>query len=203
MSRKGRPRVAGVKREPNGRAKRPTLEQIAVAEQAARLAEVSFVLGQPHRRFAKNPREEMLVTALGRYADRVGLSKELLEAGIEYAELWRKSFVRQDIEGVYRDPSNGPLGGAPTADDEARYAETTRRVVAARVSLEHAALRRDPIGFAAARHLVIDDQDIPPKMWDDARRGLYVIGIELGICKNDTQERNATRERVDHGLATV
>jgi hypothetical protein len=194
--RPGRPRVFGVERELNGRAKRPTLEQIAMAEQAARLAEIAFVLGQPHRRFAKKPRDEMLVTALGRYADRVGLSKELLESGIEYCELWRKSFVRQGIEGVYRDPSQGPLGGSPTADDEARYAEITRRVVAARVSLEHRAARRDPTGFIAARHLVIDDQDIPPSMWSDARRGLYAIGIELGIFAEPVRNEVEAVDRV-------
>jgi hypothetical protein len=181
--RPGRPRVFGIERYPCGQPKRPTLAQLEEADLKARMAEKAFVLGQPHRRGAKDPSWVLLDTALGRYADRVGLSKELIEAGVEYAELWRKSFARQDIEGVYRDPSQGPLGGTPTAEDEARYAETTRKVVAARVRLEHAALRRDPNGFVAAKHLVIDGQDIGPEMWADARRGLYVIGIELGIFR--------------------
>jgi hypothetical protein len=190
MSKKrpGRPRTFAVEREPNGRIKRPTLAQLAEVERNARLAEIAFVLGQPHRRYAKAPEDVNLITALGRYADRTGLPKDHLQAGLDYRELWRKSFVRQDIEGVYRDPSQGPLGGPPSADDEARYAERTRIVVAARVSAEHAALRRDGTAFAAMRHLVIDDQDIPPSMWAAARLGLYWIGVELGIFPHPSEE---------------
>lgn len=180
--RRGRPRVFA-KREKNGQPQRVrTLEQIQAAEQSARLAEQSVVLNQPHRRNAKDPRSTLLVTALGRYADKVGLPVELLQAGIDYQDLWRRYMALADIPGAAREPSEYGSGDDPEEADQ-RRAEALVKAKKFLLEVEHGAARRDQAGFVAARHLIIDDIDIPGHMWVVARAGLYALALELGIIE--------------------
>jgi len=178
--RPGRPRKF-VPREKDGRPQRTrTLEQIQAAEQAARLAEQSTVLAQPHRRDANDPRSTLLITALGRFADAAGLPKELTQAGIDYHEIWRRLLAFSDAPGAIKEPREYP----PDCDPEEAEARRGRALMDVRrlfLDISHGAARRDPAGFTAARHLVIDDMDAPREMWGAARAGLYALALELGL----------------------
>lgn len=178
--RPGRPRKF-VAREKDGRPQRVrVLEQIQAAEQAARLAEQSTVLNQPHRRDANDPRSTLLVTALGRFADAAGLPKEMVQAGIDYQDMWRRLLALSDAPGAIREPREYPPDCGPEEAEErrGRALADVRRLF---VEVSHGAARRDPTGFVAARHLVIDDIDVSPGMRGATASGLYALALELGL----------------------
>jgi hypothetical protein len=172
MAKRGRPRKSG-HRETNGRLQRPTLEQMRAIETAQRLRETDVVAMQPHRRWAKNPRDERLESALGRFVLAHGLRSELLDAGLS----WAKQFKRWcQIHGVRAPYPTTPRGGGG-ADPEDDEIDRVNRTIDA---IDYELKGRGQIAYLGARSLCLDDADISTEATADAIAGLVVVAVHLG-----------------------
>ena len=148
MARKGRPRKF-VKRELNGRAIRPTLEQIRDADRAQRLAEQSTVLAQPHRRGAD---DIWPATALGRFVAGQGLRREVYEAGQQYEIDMRRLWAAIGV------PSPIKVGEGGLGEGISEATATALKSRLGRVELAIATITHS--GWLAMRNLVLFDKDI-------------------------------------------
>lgn len=190
MAKRGRPRKQGVVREANGRPQRPSLAQIEAADKRARLVETAQAAGQPHRVGWPNPRDPKLASALGRFSIRHKLRDELYDAGIAYADLTRRWRAAWGVP----DPTHSDSLGGGLGPSEATVARWWKDIEA----IENALRRKSPTHYLAARHLCIDDGDLP----DDARavaiEALMVLAEETG---RDVQDHPFVGRVVDKRMA--
>lgn len=169
---RGRKRKVG-KREKNGRLERPTLAQLESADRANRLSETAVVLAQPHRQGDDDVR---LVSALGRFAKRCKLRREIMEAATEYANKeawWGRAVGRpRGFENATPRPGNG--NGPSDA--------TVRGWLDFKLGVDTMLMRHSLSGYKAFRRLVIDDCDPEPSAATDAAlaTALRLVAIHTG-----------------------
>jgi hypothetical protein len=168
MGGKGRSRKF-VEREPNGRAKRPTMEVLREMERKKLDEEMATVLAQPHRR---GNHDRMAESALGRFVAAHGLKEVVYVAGGKYADLvagWREA-KGIPVEG--RRSARGH-GEGPTPEEVETWG---KRIGAIRLSI--ATLTHG--GLLAMNTLVLDDRDIPAAANFDAQIALGELAVIMG-----------------------
>jgi hypothetical protein len=173
MAKRGRPRKSG-HRETNGRLQRPTLEQMRAIETAQRLRETDVVAMQPHRRWARNPRDPILESALGRFIEANRLRAELLHAGRSWARKFRVWCLIHGVRAPYPVTPGAGGGGPDMAPEEIDRINRTIDAIEARLK------ERGQIAYLGARSLCLDDADISTEVTADAIAGLVVVAVELG-----------------------
>jgi hypothetical protein len=171
MAKRGRPRKAG-ERGSGGRLKKPTLEQIMDADKAKRRENKLFVASQPHRRYLPEPFSERAASALGRFCMVYQLREELYQAGMHYSELtrrWRGAWGCPDP--IHSDSLGGGLGPSEAAVETWwRHIEGIEKALRAK-SMRH---------YAAARHLCVDDGDLPEDVVGLAIEALQIVADQTG-----------------------
>jgi hypothetical protein len=172
MAKRGRPRKSG-HRETSGRLQRPTLAQLKDADTAKRLRETDAVAMQPHRRWAPDPRDPRLESALGRFAIRNRLRAELIDAGREWGETYRRWCAAKGVPDALHARALGAGGAGPSAATVDAWDREILRIDAR--LREHGS-----IAYLAARSLCLDNADISSEATDDAIVGLRVVAEELG-----------------------
>lgn len=171
MPKRGRPRKQG-ERSADGRLKRPTLAQLKEADAAKRRENMLFVAAQPHRRDLPDPYSDKAASALGRFWMVNRLRSELFDAGTHYSEItrrWRAAW------GVPDPNHSGSLGGG-LGPSEATVAAWWREIE----RIEAALRAKSVVHYAAARHLCIDDADLPEYAAPIAIEALLIIADETG-----------------------
>jgi len=172
MAKRGRPRKQG-ERYPSGGLRRPTLAQMEEIERRKRLAETASVMAQPHRAWAgKQAGHHWLASALGRFCIRHKLRSELFDAGAEWTGIYRRWRAAKGIP----DPNHSQTIGGGLGPSDAIVDGWWRDI-----ERVETALRQHGQGtFLSARHLLLDDSDLPDEAAADAIVGLRVVAVELG-----------------------
>jgi hypothetical protein len=172
MAKRGRPRKSGA-RQPNGQLRRPTLAQLQENEYQRRMSETAVVAAQPHRAWAKDPRDPKLATALGRFCVFYAVRSELYEAGVEWANTYRRLLAAKGCPDPLHQSTLGRGGDGPSDATVDAWERDVERV--------ENALR--PYGSGAlvgVRHLCMDNADLPAEAAADAIVGLRVLAVTLG-----------------------
>jgi hypothetical protein len=183
MARRGRPRTKAGKRLDS---RIGVLAQITEADKRARLAETSQVASQPHRRWARDPLDPRLATALGRFVIRHGLRSELFDAGDHYADLFARWAAAKGIPHPRRRHMVGGGVGPSDATVDAWWREIE--------GIENA-LRRYGKAYVNVRHLCLDDEDLPPEAAADTITGLRVVAVQIGRLPERTNPFVSALER--------
>lgn len=171
MARRGRPRKAG-ERGAGGKLKKPTLDQIKEADAAKRRENKLFVANQPHRRDLPEPFSDRAASALGRFCMIYRVGDELYQAGIAYADLtrrWRGAWGCPD-------PNHSESIGSGLGPSDATVAAWWRQIK----GIEKALRARSMTHYAAARHLCIDDGDLPEDAVGIAVEALQIVADQTG-----------------------
>jgi hypothetical protein len=174
-------RKTGADRYASGRLKPPNAAQRAEIEARLARKEVEFVMQQPHRRDAEDPRHEWLESELGRFALRHKLRREIVDAGREWANIVRLYRVAW---GAPVDEHHGGTGSGrgPTGETLAGWRETM-------LSVEEALYGDDGMNkarYLATKRLCLDDKPVDPALVPFALDGLRVLAVELGrMTKRD------------------
>jgi hypothetical protein len=169
MARRGRPRTKAGKRL-DGRI--GVLAQITEADKRARLAETSQVASQPHRRWARDPLDPRLATALGRFVIRHGLRSELFDAAGEWIATYRRWLAAKGVpDQLHAQTLGGGLGPSKATVDA--WWRDIERVEARLREYGQGAL-------LGVRHLCLDDCDLPLEAVADTIVGLRVVAVEMG-----------------------
>jgi hypothetical protein len=171
MGKRGRPRKAGA-RYADGKLKRPTREQMRAIEGDRYRENMQQAANQPHRRWAANPLDQRLESALGRFCAFYGLRGELFDAGRAWGDVYRRWRAANCIP----DPLHSSALGGGAGPSEATVAGWWRDIQ----RVETALRGHGSIAFLAARSLCLDDADISPEAKDDAIVALTVVAVEMG-----------------------
>jgi hypothetical protein len=172
MAKRGRPRKSG-HREASGRLQRPTLAQLKNVEAAKRLRETDAVASQPHRRWAPDPRDPRLATALGRFCVRYKARTELYDAGVEWTETYRRLLAALGAP----DPNHSSaLGSGGDGPSKATIDGWERKIE----GVERAVLKYGQSAYHGIRQLCMEDADVPGHEAADAILGLRVLAVTLG-----------------------
>jgi len=170
MAKRGRPRKTGL-RYADGKLRKPTLEQLKEASAAQYRENMAQAANQPHRRWARDPLDARLESALGRFCLANRVRGELYDAGRAFGDVYRRWRAAKGI----RDPlHSSSLGGGdgPSAETVAGWWRTIERV--------EARLRpHGSIAYLAVRSLCLDDADISTEAADDAIEGLRIVAQEM------------------------
>jgi hypothetical protein len=158
-------------RQPNGKLRRPTLEQLKHVQEMRDRENQLFVGDQPHRRDLPDPLHHWGATALGRFCLRHRLRSELFHAGEKYEETWRRFIT---AKGVPDHKHHGGMGSGLGPSDE-----TVNRWEAQIEGAEEALRRAQGRVYIAMRHLCLDDADLPATDHSDAIVGLRILAERL------------------------
>jgi hypothetical protein len=168
----GRPRKSGVDRYPCGKAKKPTLEQLAAAQRAAMEVEMQVVLAQPHRR---GNRSQLAESPLGRFCEAHRCPREYFDAGEDYGAMkrrWRAAVGAPMIDRL------GGNGGDIESETVRKWAELIK-------AWERAMLDGGGyLGRLSVISLIMDRPTIQPKIYtQEAKMALYALAKYQGRMK--------------------
>lgn len=114
--RKAKPEVAPVRREPNGRAQRPSVKELQAMERARAMKETEHAKGQPHRRPFPAGGDTRAESPFGRFCLRNNLMKDLEEAGNrwrDHVRSWRLAVGLKCPFGIDSTGEKSEQGGDP------------------------------------------------------------------------------------------
>jgi hypothetical protein len=171
MSRAGRKRKPGY-REPSGQLKRPTVQQLAELERAARDIEKVVVLAQPHRRGNSDQRRS---SPLGCFVIDHKLRDELYDAGNEYAALVRRLWAAKGVPVDQR----GSAAGMGLGPSDATVRGWERDEEGIRTIL----MRLSTQTYLNIRLITVEERGIKPEFYGEVVKGLRAIAIELGMMR--------------------
>ncbi len=83
---KAKPEIAPVRREPNGRAQRPSVKELQAMERARAMKETEHAKAQPHRRAFPSGGDTRAESPFGRFCLRNNLMRDLEDAGIRWRD---------------------------------------------------------------------------------------------------------------------
>ena len=158
------------RREPNGRAQRPTAQAMTQIVRERNDAVMSVVLAQPHRR---GNRSQWRESAFGRFCDDHKLREEIYDGGNAYADLLRRWRV---AKGVPTELRLG-MGGSGEGPSDATVEAWTQRLGSVRLNV---VLTAGASAWLAVELLVVDNIEIPKSCTRDAIMGAGALAIEMG-----------------------
>lgn len=155
-----------VHREPNGRAKRPTVAILKEMEKEIRLKERKQAMGQPHRRAVASPDDPKAGSVFGRFCMARKLTPDLYEAGESLFRLWRAWRL---AAGLPVPDGHSAGGGEPVFTDPDA---ALKRLTAAEQSMR-------PTGRMAVTQMCLHDEEVPVPMQDAAIPALVALSIHF------------------------
>lgn len=169
MARAGRKRRELITREPNGRPKRPTVQQLEELQRQRFDFEKAIVLSQPHRRGDSDQRR---ASPLGRFVLDNKLRPELYDAGNEYAGLVRRLWA---AKGVPSD-QKGAAGSTGLGPSDATVRGWERREEALRTAL----MRLSSQTFLNIRRITVEEREVKTEFYAEVVAGLMTLAVEMG-----------------------
>jgi hypothetical protein len=164
-------------RYPNGRLKRPTVEQLKQLEAERYRENMQQVAIQPHRRAFRDPLDPRLENALGRFCVLHRLRGELYDAGNEWAEIRRSWNAAKGAPSEVR-LGHGGSGAGPSDATVARWGRMLQDIDEALTDVNAATLW-------AVRRLCIDDV-LPPREYERFLvPGLSIVAVTLGRVESN------------------
>ena len=158
------------RREPNGRAQRPTASAQTAIARERNDAVMSVVLAQPHRRGSRSQWRE---SAFGRFCDDHKLREEIYDGGNAYSDLLRRWRAAKGVPTELR-LGMGRSGQGPS---DATVEAWTQRLGSIRLNV---VLSAGAGAWLAVELLVVDGIELPKSCTRDAIMGAGALAIEMG-----------------------
>jgi len=176
MGKRGAKMKPGQARYPNGRIRPPTQEALNELNRQKLADEKSTVWSQPHRRGFKNPDDEWLAFAAGRFCRRHGVHEEVKAACDEWLNIERRWQAGYGVPIGFEKHSGG-TGRGPTEEQMRTWLSKLEKVERAIIGNP----KFWKVIFEAIRRLVIDDDEFTGQL-DPERIKSALAELPVILC---------------------